>query len=81
VHEAASLQADLKRAQIELFAWIINQSIARAQTADPVLLARGRDEVPYIREVSEKLSKRTAIVGWVPEEPVGPEKLQQLFNI
>jgi len=80
VHEAASLQADLKRAQIEPFAWIINQSIARAHTADPVLLARGRDETPYIREVSKKLSKRTAIVSWVPEEPVGPEKLQQLFN-
>lgn len=80
VHEAASLQADLKRAQIEPFAWVINQSIARAHTADPVLLARGRDETPYIREVSEKLSKRTAIVSWVPEEPVGPEKLQQLFG-
>ena len=80
VHEAASLQADLERAQIKTFAWVINQSIARAQTVDPVLLARGRDEAPYIREVSEKLSKRTAIVSWVPEEPVGPEKLQQLFN-
>ena len=79
VHEAASLQADLERAQIKPFAWVINQSIARVQTADPVLLARGRDEAPYIREVSEKLSRRTALVNWVPEEPVGPEKLQQLF--
>ena len=81
VHEAASLQADLERAQIKPFAWVINQSIARAQTADPVLLARGRDEAPYIREVSEKLSKRTALVSWVPEEPVGPDKLRQLFDI
>jgi arsenite-transporting ATPase len=80
VHEAASLQADLERAQIKPFAWVINQSIARAQTSDPVLLARGRDEAAYIREVSEKLSKRTAIVSWVPEEPVGPEKLRQLFQ-
>ncbi len=80
VHEAATLQADLERAQIKPFAWVINQSIARAQTADPVLLARGRDEAPYIREVTEKLSNRTAIVSWVPEEPVGPEKLQQLFK-
>jgi arsenite-transporting ATPase len=80
VHEAASLQADLKRAQIEPFAWVINQSIARAQTADPVLLARGEDEIPYIREVSNHLSKRAAIVSWVPEEPVGPENLRQLFQ-
>ena len=80
VHEAASLQADLERAQIKPFAWVINQSIARAQTSDPVLLARGKGEVPYIKEVSEKLSARTAIVSWLPEEPVGPEKLHQLFN-
>jgi len=80
VHEAAALQGDLKRAQIEPFAWIINQSIARAETRDPVLLARGRSEAPYIREVSEKLSKRAAIVGWVPEEPVGPAKLRRLFE-
>jgi hypothetical protein len=26
------------------------------------------------------LSKRTVIVPWVTEEPVGPEKLQQLFQ-
>jgi arsenite-transporting ATPase len=80
VHEAASLQADLKRAHIEPFAWIINQSMARVQTTDPVLLARGNDEIPYIREVSEQLSRRTAIVSWVPEEPVGPENLRQLFQ-
>jgi len=80
VHEAASLQADLKRAQIEPFAWVINQSIARAQTTDPVLVARGKDEIPYIREVSEQLCKRLAIVSWVPEEPVGPENLRQLFD-
>ena len=80
VHEAAALQADLRRAQIEPFAWVINQSIARAQTRDPVLLARGRDEAPYIREVSDTFSRRTAIVPWVAEEPVGPDKLNQLFQ-
>jgi arsenite/tail-anchored protein-transporting ATPase len=80
VHEAAALQADLKRAQIEPFAWVINQSIARAETKDPVLLARGRNQVQYIREVTSTLSTRTALVDWVPEEPVGPEKLRQLFE-
>jgi arsenite-transporting ATPase len=41
---------------------------------------RGVHELPYIREVSGKFSKRTAIVPWVAEEPVGPEKLRQLFE-
>jgi arsenite-transporting ATPase len=80
VHEAAALQTDLRRAQIEPFAWVINQSIARAETRDPILLARAADELPYIREVTDRLSKRTAIVPWVVEEPVGPDKLQQLFE-
>ena len=80
VHEAAMLQEDLRRAKIEPFAWVINQSFAKSGSGDPLLVARGRGEAPYIREVVEKLSKRTALVPWVAEEPVGPEKLRQLFN-
>ncbi|NDH54428.1 MAG: arsenical pump-driving ATPase, partial [Betaproteobacteria bacterium] len=80
VHEAAMLQADLRRAQIEPFAWVINQSFAGSGSQDPLLVARGRGEVQYIREVVEKLSKRTALVPWVREEPAGLEKLQQLFK-
>jgi arsenite/tail-anchored protein-transporting ATPase len=44
-------------------------------------MARGANELPYIREVAGALSKRTAIVPWVAEEPVGPDKLRQLFRI
>ena len=80
VHEAAMLQDDLRRAQIEPFAWVINQSFAQSGSRDPLLVARGAEELPYIREVSGKFSKRTAIVPWVAEEPVGPEKLRQLFQ-
>ena len=80
VHEAAMLQADLRRAQIEPFAWVINQSFAESGSHDPLLVARGRGEAQYIREVVEKLSKRTALVPWVTEEPVGPERLQQFFQ-
>ena len=80
VHEAAMLQADLRRAQIEPFAWVINQSFAESGSRDPLLVARGRGEAQFIREVIEKHSQRTAIVPWVTEEPVGPERLQQLFK-
>jgi arsenite-transporting ATPase len=79
VHEAAALQDDLRRAQIEPFAWVINQSFAESGSRDPLLLARGRGEAPYIRDVVEKFSKRTALVPWVADEPVRPEKLRQLF--
>ena len=80
VHEAAILQTDLRRAQIEPYAWVINQSFAGSGSHDPLLVTRGRGEVQYIREVVEKLSKRTALVPWVTEEPTGPERLQQLFK-
>jgi arsenite-transporting ATPase len=80
VHEAGALQEDLRRAQIEPFAWVINQSFAQSGSWDPLLVARGHGEAPYIREVVERLSKRTAIVPWVTEEPAGPERLQQLFQ-
>jgi len=80
VHEAAALQDDLRRAQIEPFAWVINQSFAESGSHDPLLVARGRGEVQFIREVVEQQSKRTALVPWVTEEPVGPERLQQLFQ-
>jgi arsenite-transporting ATPase len=81
VHEAAALQADLRRAGIEPFAWVINQSFAGSGSHDPLIVARARGEVPFIREVVEKHSKQTAIVPWVTDEPVGHERLQQLFKI
>jgi arsenite/tail-anchored protein-transporting ATPase len=80
VHEAAALQEDLRRAQIEPFAWVINQSFAESGSRDPLLVARGRAEAPLIREVVEKLSQRTALLPWVIHEPSGPEGLQQLFS-
>ena len=79
VHEAAMLQADLRRAKIEPFAWVINQSFAGSGSHDPLLMARARGEVSFIQEVVENLSKRTDLVSWVTEEPIGPERLQQLF--
>ncbi len=77
---AAALQDDLRRACIEPFVWGINQSFARSGSRDPLLVARGADEAPYIREVCERFSQRTAIVSWVAEEPAGSGKLQQLFT-
>jgi len=80
VNEAAMLQTDLRRAQIEPFAWVINQSFAGSGSHDPLLQARGRGEIQYICEVVEQHSKRTALVPWVTEEPAGPDRLQQFFK-
>ena len=64
VHEAASLQRDLLRAGITPFAWVINQSLTPLPVSDAVLKARKLHERVFIREVTEELSPRTALVPW-----------------
>lgn len=78
VHEAAALQEDLRRARIEPFAWVINQSLLHSGSCDPLLQCREASEHRYLREVVEKQAKRTAWLPWQPEEPVGPSALLHL---
>ena len=79
VHEAAQLQEDLRRAGIEPFAWVVNQSLLLAHTCDPLLAARGRQESALIREVTNTLSRRTVLLPWLAREPVGDDGLAQFF--
>ncbi|GMQ79996.1 MAG: arsenical pump-driving ATPase [Thermodesulfobacteriota bacterium] len=65
VHEASALQKDLQRADIEPFAWVINQCLSRNQVRDPVLLGRQAQENQYIGEV-RSLSERLYLVPWMP---------------
>lgn len=78
VHEAARLQQDLRRAGIEPFAWIVNQSFAPVESSDPLLRRRATFEKPFLLEVSNDLSSRMAVVPWLAAEPVGPERLREL---
>ncbi len=79
VHEAAALQADLRRAEIEPHTWIINQSLAAADTQEPLLAARGRAEIPYIHEVvEENPGKPVYLIPWSPTEPTGVDGLREL---
>ncbi len=80
VHEAAALQEDLRRAHIEPFAWVINQSLLRSGSCDPLLQCREESEHRYLREVVEKHSARTAWLPWQAEEPTGPEALARLAS-
>ena len=77
VLEAESLQADLRRAGIEPWAWIINSSLAAASPSDPLLVARATEERQHIERVQQSVSK-VAIVPWLPQEPTGSERLMEL---
>lgn len=78
VHEAASLQEDLRRAGIQPYAWVINQSFSGNGFRDPVLVERGIQEVPFINEVRERHAAQIALIPWKPEAPIGPERLGEL---
>ena len=78
VHEAAALQEDLRRAHMEPFAWVINQSLLHSGSCDPLLQCREESEHRYLREVVEKQSTRTAWLPWQAQEPIGPDALAQL---
>lgn len=76
--EAANLQSELRRASIEPWAWIINNSIAAASTTSPLLHKRAINELPEIDAVTTHHAKRYAIVPLLCNEPVGANRLLQL---
>jgi arsenite/tail-anchored protein-transporting ATPase len=77
VLEAESLQADLRRAGIEPWGWIINASFAAATPTDPLLVARAAEERKHIEHVQNSVS-RVAIIPWLMQEPTGSERLLEL---
>ena len=77
--EAEALQADLRRAGIEPWAWVVNSSLAAASPRDPLLVVRARQELPHIEKVVRGVP-RTAIIPWVAREPVGSERLAELVR-
>lgn len=78
VLEAKGLQDDLERADITPYAWVVNQSLAAAGPSDPLLVERAHAEVPQVEAVRSRHAERTALAPWMPEEPVGPERLEAL---
>jgi len=80
IHEAAQLQHDLRRAEIEPYAWVINQSLLPLNVTDPVLCGRQSHEVTFLREVITKHAQRSAIIPWQIKPPVGHQALRQLVR-
>ncbi len=64
VEEAADLQADLRRAGIEPYGWIINATLTQSGTHDPTLMARANLESPHLRRVHDELAHRSWVIPW-----------------
>ena len=80
VLEAASLQHDLRRAGIEPWAWVINNSLALAHPTSALLQQRAHNELAQIQAVSEQHAKRWAVIALQEQEPVGAARLQALLS-
>jgi arsenite-transporting ATPase len=78
VLEAASLQSDLRRAQIEPWAWVINNSLAMANPTSALMRQRASNELAQIEAVTRVHAKRWAVVPLQAEEPIGVERLMKL---
>ncbi|MCP9760832.1 arsenical pump-driving ATPase [Aquitalea sp. S1-19] len=78
VLEAAALQADLERAGITPWAWVINQSIAAAGSTAPLLAKRAQNEAREIDAVLTRHATRVALLPLLAQEPVGADALAAL---
>ncbi|MEX0951532.1 MAG: arsenical pump-driving ATPase, partial [Gammaproteobacteria bacterium] len=67
-----------RRAGIEPWAWIINNSIAAARTRSPLLLQRAANERREIDAVAEVHAQRYALVPLLKDEPIGQHNLRAL---
>lgn len=79
IREAARLQEDLRRAEIEPFAWIVNQCLTPVETTDPVLGQRRRHEAPFLLTVQRSLAARSAMIRWRPEPATGVTGLRHFL--
>ncbi len=80
VSQAAALQEDLRRAEIEPYAWVMNRSLAASGTRDPILLARMEGERKQADRIAGGLAKKTFVVPWLAYSPVGVPALESLTS-
>ncbi|WP_410874796.1 arsenical pump-driving ATPase [Nocardia sp. A7] len=76
--ESVELCADLERASITPWAWVLNNSLAAAHPTDALLHARAATEVAHIEAVATRYSRRHAIVPMLSCEPTGTDRLAEL---
>ena len=77
LHEALRLEDDLKRAQIAVGWWVINQSLSQVGTTSALLRAKAGSEVEWIDRIDAHTDGRFALVGWNASQVKG-EKLLEL---
>jgi arsenite-transporting ATPase len=73
IHEAMQLEADLARADIHPFAWVVNQSLTPLAVTDPMLVARRGHERRYLAELTAT-HERLVLEPWTDGKPTAPQR-------
>lgn len=80
VLEASNLQEDLRRAGIEPWGWIVNQSLAAANPSSGLLRYRAGQESSQLSAIEQQYAKRFTVIPVQEKEPVGLSRLKALFE-
>ena len=78
VLEAERLQADLRRADIEPYGWIVNATLTDTGTIHPVLRARAASERTHLERVRRLSDHHTWSVAWQRHPPIGADALRRI---
>ena len=76
VYEALRLEDDLKRAQIAVNWWVINQSFYHAETTNALLKAKAGSEAEWIDRVDRHMDGKFALVAWSADQIRGDKLLK-----
>lgn len=66
-YETYRLMEDLDRANVNHNWWLINQSMLKTNTTDPVLGARANNELEWIKRIKDQSHGQFAVVEWQPD--------------
>lgn len=85
VNEATQLQEDLRRADIEPYGWIINQSLSVTEVSDPLLVQRAKEELPILETIEKEKARRLYSIPWIHGDSVAhsmafPKKKEVSIN-
>ncbi|MDZ7773487.1 MAG: arsenical pump-driving ATPase [Balneolaceae bacterium] len=70
VNEAAHLQEDLRRADIEPYGWIVNQSLSATEVSDPLLVQRAKEELPILETIQNEKANQLYSIPWIHGDSV-----------
>jgi arsenite-transporting ATPase len=76
VYEAERLTADLQRAAIQPFAWVVNQSFTPLDVTSKLLTSKVASEAIWLERVNNY--PRPTVLAWQEQLPVGYSALSQL---